>query len=134
MFVEFDQMPDHARVWIYMADRAIPSEDLNVVHGVMKAFTNEWAAHGVPLRTSYTLAEDRFLILAVDEAHHSPSGCSIDSSVGALRQIQEATGLDFLDRTGVPFESSGRINVIRLEELKQKSRDGVWDSQSLTFN
>ncbi|HLT80920.1 MAG TPA: hypothetical protein VKZ86_07805 [Cyclobacteriaceae bacterium] len=134
MFVEFDQMPDHARVWIYMADRAIPSEDLNVVHGVMKAFTNEWAAHGVPLRTSYTLAEDRFLILAVDEAHHSPSGCSIDSSVGALRQIREATGIDFLDRKGVPFSSGDEITVIALGELKQKYLDGVWNARSETFN
>ncbi|HEY8513772.1 MAG TPA: hypothetical protein VIL31_17565 [Cyclobacteriaceae bacterium] len=134
MFIEFDQLPDHARVWIYMANRQFSAEDHSVLHSILRAFTSEWAAHGVPLRASYTLAEDRFLILAVDESHHSPSGCSIDSSVGALRQIQEATGLDFLDRTGVPFESSGRINVIRLEELKQKYRDGVWDSQSLTFN
>jgi hypothetical protein len=134
MFVEFDQIPDHARVWIYMADRQFSAQDRAVLDKILGAFTAEWAAHGVPLRASYTLAEDRFLILAVDESHHSPSGCSIDSSVGALRQIKEVTGIDFFDRKGVPFDSGDGINIIRLEELKQKYRDGVWDGQSLTFN
>jgi hypothetical protein len=134
MFVEFNQMPDDARVWIYMADRKISEEHRGVVNAILGAFTVEWAAHGVPLRASYQLAEDRFAILAVDESHHSPSGCSIDSSVGALRQIREATGIDFLDRKGVPFSEGDEILVIRLDELKQKYRDGVWDGQSLTFN
>jgi len=134
MFVEFDQMPDHARVWVYMADRQFSADERSVIHSILGAFTAEWAAHGVPLRASYTLSEDRFLILAVDESHHTPSGCSIDSSVGALRQIREATGIDFLDRKGVPFYSEDGIGVVRLEELKQKYRDGVWDGQSLTFN
>ena len=134
MFVEFDQMPDHARVWVYMADRQFSAKDHDVLHAILRAFTAEWAAHGVPLRASYALAEDRFLILAVDESHHSPSGCSIDSSVGALRQIRDATGIDFLDRNGVPFYSGDGINVVRLNELKQKYRDGVWNGQTLTFN
>ncbi|HEX7016010.1 MAG TPA: hypothetical protein VF191_10905 [Cyclobacteriaceae bacterium] len=134
MFVEFDQMPDDARVWIYMADRKISAEDSQVLEAELRAFTEEWAAHGVPLRASYALAEDRFLILAVDESHHSPSGCSIDSSVGALRRIQEATGIDFLDRKGVPFCEGDEITIIGLNELKQKYRDGVWDGDSLTFN
>lgn len=134
MFVEFDQMPDDARIWVYMADQSISAEDRSVVHEVMRAFTAEWAAHGVPLRTSYALAEDRFLILAVDESHHGPSGCSIDSSVGALRRIKEAINIDFLDRKGVPFSLDREISVIRLDELKQKYRDGVWNGQSLTFN
>ncbi|MDV3309783.1 MAG: hypothetical protein LOY03_13310 [Cyclobacteriaceae bacterium] len=134
MFVEFDQMPDSARVWIYMADRKLDAEDREVVNKVIGAFTAEWAAHGVPLRASYTLAEDRFLVMAVDESHHSPSGCSIDSSVGALRQVRDATGVDFLDRKGVPFSSGDGIQIIRLDQLKQKYRDGVWNGRSLTFN
>ena len=134
MFVEFDQMPDSARVWIYMADRKLDAEDREVVNKVIGAFNAEWAAHGVPLRASYTLAEDRFLVMAVDESHHSPSGCSIDSSVGALRQVRDATGVDFLDRKGVPFSSGDGIQIIRLDQLKQKYRDGVWNGRSLTFN
>ena len=127
-------MPDDARVWIYMADRNFSAGDTEVVQAELSAFTAEWAAHGVPLRASYTLAEDRFLIIAVDESHHTPSGCSIDSSVGALRRIREATGIDFLDARGVPFASGNEIRVIKLNELKQNYRDGVWDGQTLTFN
>jgi hypothetical protein len=134
MFVEFDQLPDDARIWIYMADRNFSGGDTQVLDAELRAFSDEWAAHGVPLRASYTLAEERFLILAVDESHHSPSGCSIDSSVGALRRIQEATGIDFLDNRGVPFAAGNEIKVIRLNELKQNYRDGVWNGQSLTFN
>lgn len=134
MFVEFDRMPNDARAWIYMADRKIGASDGGVLHAILGTFTAEWAAHGVPLRASYRIADDRFLILAVDESHHGPSGCSIDSSVGALRRIREATGIDFLDRKGVAFASADEIAVIRLEELKQKYREGVWNGRTLTFN
>ena len=134
MFVEFDQMPSHARVWIYISDRQITPGDALSIDGALRSFTAEWAAHGVPLKSSYCMMEDRFVLLAVDEEAHGASGCSIDTSVNALKRVGAETGINFFDRSGVPFLIGGKVVVLRLGELKEKYNSGVWNGQTSTFN
>lgn len=134
MFVEIDQMPPEARVWIYMADRKITPGDAAHIDRILRAFTNEWAAHGAPLKSSFQILRDRFVLLAVDERTQGPSGCSIDASVNVVKQAAEETGIDFFNRNLVPFVMDDDIVVFRLGELKQKYADGVWNAQTPTFN
>lgn len=134
MFVEFDQLPSHARVWIYISDRQITPRDAALIDGALRAFTAEWAAHGAPLKSSYRISEDRFVLLAVDEEAHGASGCSIDTSVNAMKRIGAETGINFFDRSAVPFVIENQVVLLRLGELKQKYGSGVWNGHTLTFN
>lgn len=134
MFVEFDQMPAHARTWVYMSDRRITPGDARLIDNALMAFTDGWAAHGAPLQSSYKIAEERFVLLAVDEQVQGPSGCSIDTSVNAIKSIGEDTGINFFDRSLVPFAIENEVVALRLSELKQKYGSGVWNGATLTFN
>lgn len=134
MFVEFDQMPSHARVWIYNSDRQITPKDAALIDGGLRAFTAEWSAHGVPLKSSYRILENRFVLLAVDEEDHGASGCSIDTSVNAMKRIGAESGINFFDRSRVPFVIENQVVLLRLSELKQKYNSGVWNGHTLTFN
>lgn len=134
MFVEFDQMPTHARIWIYLSDRRITPGDALSINRALKAFTAEWAVHGVPLKSSYNILEDRFVLLAADEEAHGASGCSIDTSVNAMKRIGAETGINFFDRSYVPFLIENQVVLLRVGELKQKYNRGVWNGQTPTFN
>jgi hypothetical protein len=70
----------------------------------------------------------------VDEDYHNPSGCSIDSSVGVLRQIHSITGVDLLDRTKVAFYIDGKVTLIPLSEIKSNFIGGHLQASTLTFN
>lgn len=134
MFVEFDQMPSHARVWIYTADRKMTAGEAEQVAGKLTAFAGDWAAHGTPLKASCKIDRERFILLAVDDQFHGPSGCSIDTSVNALKELGAETGIDFFNRSLVPFIIDNEVVLFKVAELKGKYADGVWNGRTLTFN
>ena len=134
MHVDFDQLPEDARVWVYQASRQMTVNEINRARKVLESFTNDWAAHGSPLRSSFKFLHDRFVLIAVDEGLNMASGCSIDSSVHVMKLIGDETGIDFFDRTHVPFLISEDVVLIKRTELKEKYRSGVWNGTTRTFN
>lgn len=134
MFVPFETLPDSARVWIYQSNRAFKPEEVNTISTALQAFTTNWTAHNQPLKTSFQVLHDYFIVLAVDEAHHEASGCSIDSSVHVIRQLSQQTGIDFFERTNVALLLDEKVRLIKLPELKQAYENGVWNSQTTVFD
>jgi hypothetical protein len=134
MFIEFEKLSDESRVWVYTANRDFTQDEEKVVSELLQAFCEQWAAHGQPLQSSYKIDSHRFVIMAVDEDYNNPSGCSIDSSVGVMRQIFQATGIDLLDRSKVPFLVEGQVLRIALPHLKKYFEEGILKSSTLTFH
>jgi hypothetical protein len=134
MFVPFESLAPTSRLWIYQADRKFSSEEKAIIESKLKLFTDEWAAHGQALRSSFQIAYDQFIILAADEAVQSASGCSIDDSVRFVQEIGSQLEVDFFNRNLIAFKEASGIRLIRLTELKQKLAEGVWSANSLMFN
>lgn len=134
MFVPFKNLPDHARIWVYQADRRIDPKEKLTIENNLSEFTSDWMAHGQPLQASFTILENYFVILAVNENVNDASGCSIDQSTQVMRQISEITGINFFNRTLVPFEISDEVKQINLSDLKQKYQEGLWNEHSIIFN
>jgi hypothetical protein len=134
MYVPFEELSAESRVWIYQGNRPFTPQEEESVHNALKRFCMEWAAHGEPLKSSFRIEKSQFVIMAVDEDYHNPSGCSIDSSVGVLRQINSMTGVDLLDRTKVPFYLDGQVILIPISELKSNFSTGRLRASTLTFN
>ena len=134
MFVPFDSLPPTSRLWIYQADRKFSPEERAIIESKLKLFTDGWAAHGHPLRSSFQIAYDQFIILAADEALQTASGCSIDDSVRFVQDLGSQLGVDFFNRNLIAFKEASGIRLIRLTELRQKLAEGAWSASSLTFN
>lgn len=134
MYIDFEQLPDTSRIWIYQANRTLSDNDKSVISDLLESFTDQWAAHGQPLKSSFRIFYDRFVILAVDDSFQGPSGCSIDDSVRVIKEIGAITGIDFFDRDKILFVSDGGIIEIALRELKEKYTTGIWTPTSITFN
>jgi hypothetical protein len=134
MFVPFIQLSDAARIWIYQADRFIEPEQRRILEDELLAFTSTWMAHGHPLESSFAIFEDHFIVLGVNEQMNEVSGCSIDQSTQAIRHLQQRTGIDFLNRTLVPFEIAGKVKQFPTQELRQKFATGELNRDSVTFN
>lgn len=134
MFVPFESLPLNARVWIVQADRRLSTEELSIVHEQLRKFTEEWSVHGAPLPTSYSIQFDQFILLAADESQQGASGCSIDSSVRALKTLGQTLNVDLFDRNKIAFKIDQDIFLVPLPEIKQKFRDGILTEGTLTFN
>lgn len=134
MYIPYDQLPATSRVWIYQAGARLSPSQEQAIAAAARSFCEQWVAHGAPLRTSFQIIENQFLVLAVDEDVHAPSGCSIDTSVHMLKDLQRTAGVDFLDRTKVPFSMDGTVRLIPITELRQSFVKGILGPHSETFH
>jgi len=134
MFIPFDEMPGHSRIWIYQADRALTQTEQETVSTSLHAFCSGWAAHGHQLLTSYCLAHRHFIILAADEAAAGASGCSIDSSVRHLKALGAQLGVDFFNRTLIPFLFGDDVHLISISSLKEGFSSGKLGADTPTLN
>jgi hypothetical protein len=130
----FENMPDHARVWIYVSDRELSQEEAAHAREETRRFVQQWSAHGSSLLAAGDLIHQRFLILAVDESQAGASGCSIDSSVHFVQKLGTELGVDFFNRMLAQYETDGRIAQVRLNELWAMRKAGVVTDQTIVYN
>jgi len=134
MYVKFETLPDHSRIWIYQANRKLTAQEKQAAEAALQEFCEGWVAHQQPLKTSFSLEYDQFVILATDEDYHLPSGCSIDSSVRALKELGSRFGIDLFDRTKVAFLDKDAVVVYPLSHLKELFESGKLAGGTITFN
>lgn len=134
MSTTLDNMPENARLWVYQSDRPFTPEEEKEVDSAMASFVAQWAAHGQPLKAAYSIEYHQFIVLAVDESYNLASGCSIDASVGVIRQIQEKYNLNLLDRTKIAFLIDKKVALFPMNGLKQAVQAGELDENTPLFN
>jgi hypothetical protein len=134
MKVEFSQLPDHARVWVYAAKNPLsPSEKL-VIQADADEFTEQWTAHQMPLKASFSILNDLFLVFAVDIAHHDISGCGIDKSVHLVQQWEQQLNIPLFNRLQLEFELNGKIEVATKARVAELLSNGTISAQTVFYN
>lgn len=134
MLSSFDEMPINSRIWIYQTDRIFTPAEKAIVEERIGSFMNTWASHGKPLKASFKLFFDRFIIIAVDESYYSASGCSIDSSVEVIRVLEKELDIQLLDRSNIAYKRDGEIALSNIGNLKEDVRTGKIAPETLVFN
>ena len=133
--MNFENMPDHSRVWVYQADRFLSEEEQSTIHRLADIFIQEWAAHGSKLGASYCIRHGLFFILAVDEETAAASGCSIDASVAFIKKLEDTLNVGFMDRLKIAFrDAENTIQVLGMEEFKTLIRLSQINENTVVFN
>jgi hypothetical protein len=122
--VDFDSLPDSARLWVFPASRDLDDSERAFLLAAADSFLEGWAAHGVPLAVGRDWRHQRFLLVAVDEAAAEASGCSLDDLARALRNIEDQLGVSLTDYSPVVYWQNGEIcSATRLEFTELAARD-----------
>lgn len=101
---------------------------------VVDGFLDQWAAHGVALRSARVVREGRFLLIGVDVDAEAPSGCSIDALVGRLRELGEELGVTFIDHAPVWFREEASVRTVTRSEFRALATAGVVSPTSQIFD
>jgi hypothetical protein len=71
----------------------------------------------------------------VDESQLGASGCSIDSSVRVLRDIENEMDIDLLNQGKVSFiKSEGDLEVNSILGIKSKVTEGILQAETIVLN
>lgn len=134
MFTEYNNLPNNSRVWIYQADREFSIEEVEYICAKAILFIDNWTRHGDDLKGSFTIKYNQFLVLGVDEGFNNVSGCSIDSSVRFIQELEKELRIDLMNKMNVSFKDGENINVVKLLDFQQLIKDKKITSKTTVFN
>ena len=134
MYEPFHSLPPDAHIWIYQANRPFTASESGFLGSELRSLCDQWAAHGQPLKTSFLLEHNQFVVLAVDEKHLGASGCSIDGSVRILKELERKTDQGFFDRKWVAFLEKDLVVLHPLTSLPTLFEKKTLSGETITFN
>ena len=134
MIVPFDKLPEESRVWIYQSNRVFTVGELDFIKANANDFLNNWTAHGANLQAAIDIPYDRFLVIALNESLQSASGCSIDSSVRFIQNLEKKLGVILLDKMNVTYRIRNKIEYISLKDFRKMAKKKLLNSDVIVFN
>ncbi len=126
-------LPDTSRVWVYQCDQFVSDEVAEQIQSNLYDFTMIWKSHGQDVESYAQLFHKKFLVFVADETNHV-SGCSIDSSVRLIQQMEQAYNLNFFDRLNFSYLQDDNVTVINNTQLKQAYESGTINDNTLMFD
>lgn len=134
MFTAYKNLPNNSRVWVYQADREFTENEIAFIKDKATEFINNWTRHGDDLKGSFTIKYNQFLVLAVDESFNNVSGCSIDSSVRFIQQLENEFQIDLMNKMNVTFKDHENINLVKLLDFQRFAKEQKVTSETIVFN
>lgn len=134
MYIPFEDLPGNSKIWIYQANRKLSDSEVDEITEATKEFVENWAAHGTSLEASFITKYNRFIILAINQDAHPATGCSIDSSVQFIQNLEAKYGIDLLDKMNVTYKTGEFIAFKTLLEFKQLAKSKSVSENTIVFN
>lgn len=132
-FIPEDFHPS-SRVWVYQSSRLFLISEALELESILKKFTDNWLSHGTPVKGYANLLFGQFVIFMADETATGVSGCSTDSSVRVVKEIEERFNVSMFDRQQLAFVVKDKIQLIPLSQFNYAIENGFIESTTLYFN
>lgn len=128
-----DFAPD-SRVWVYQSSRMFSMGEALQIEDLLNHFVATWKSHGSPVKGFGTLFFGQFVILMADERATGVSGCSTDSSVRLIKEIEQLYNVAMFDRQNLAFVHDQKIQLLPLSQLQYAVENGFIQADTPYFN
>jgi hypothetical protein len=128
------EFPSSSRVWIYQSSRVLDDVEAKHLEDEARQFAAQWAAHGKALDATARIVFNRFLLLVVNDTVENPSGCSIDSSIHFVQEMQAKYNTDFFDRLMLTLYHEGHFSAMPLSRVKASIGDHSMPGEAMLFD
>lgn len=123
-----------SRVWVYQSSRLFSMSEAFEVEDILKQFTESWLSHGSPIKGAAYLFFGQFIILMADESATGVSGCSTDTSVRLIKDIEQRFGVSLFDRLSLAFVIKDKVELLPMSQLPYAIKNGFVNGDTLYFN
>jgi hypothetical protein len=131
---DFENLPAHARLYIFAASRPLRPEEALPLLDEVDRFITEWQSHREGVVAARDWRYDRFLLIGVDETETRLSGCSIDGMVHRLKAIENRLGISLVDSAPVLFREGTDIERLDRETFRRRVQEGRVRPDTTVFN
>lgn len=123
-----------SRVWIYQSNRLFGIREALHIETMLKEFVDNWHSHGTPVKGYGNLLFGQFIVLMADETATGVSGCSTDSSVRLIKDIEQSFQVELFNRQMLAFLVKGKIQILPLSQIQYAIENKFIDAETLYFN
>ena len=134
MLVDFQTLPETARIWIYQCNRSFSDGELDEVKTELTTFLEQWTAHGSDLKAGFEIPYKRFIVIGLDQSNSSASGCSIDASVHFIQKLEQQYKVDLLDKMNVSYKTGAFVAYKPLKDFKKMAKEKAVSAKTVVFN
>jgi hypothetical protein len=123
-----------SRVWIYQSSRTFSLNEAIEIETKLQRFVAHWNSHGSPVKGFAGLVFAQFIIILADETAMGVSGCSTDSSVRVIKEIEQLFNVNLFDRQMLAFVIGDKVQVLPMSQLKYAADNHFVDASTIYFN
>lgn len=129
-----EEMDGSSRVWIYQSSRLFTISEVFQIEKKLDEFVGSWNSHGTPVKGYANLFFGQFIVLMADETASGVSGCSTDSSVRLIKEMEDIFDVQLLDRQLLAFFIKDKVQLLPLSQLSFGVTNGFILPGTLYFN
>ncbi len=129
-----EEMDESSRVWIYQSSRLFTISEAFRIEKRLNEFVGSWNSHGSPVKGYANLFFGQFIVLMADETGSGVSGCSTDSSVRLIKEMENIFNVQLLDRQLLAFFINDKVQLLPLSQLSFGVTNGFILPDTLYFN
>ena len=123
-----------SKVWLYQSNRQFTLDEALQIDELLNDFAITWKSHGIEVKGFGKLFFGQFIILMADETATGVSGCSTDSSVRLIKNIEQDFNVNLFDRLNLAFIIKERIQLFPLNQLNNAIENDLISPDTLYFN
>ncbi len=123
-----------SRVWIYQSSRFFLLSEVFQIETMLTDFVSSWNSHGDPVKGYANLFFGTFIVLMADETATGVSGCSTDSSVRVIKEIEKKFDVSLFNRQSLAFVIKNTIQQIPLSQVDYALENNFIQPDTLYFN
>ena len=123
-----------SRVWIYQSNRLFSIGESLEIEELLNDFTSGWMSHGIPVKGYGSLFFGQFIILMADEEATGVSGCSTDTSVRLMKEIENRYSVNLFERTTLAFVMKDKVQLLPLSQFSYALQNRLIHTSTFYFN
>ncbi|HSN60700.1 MAG TPA: hypothetical protein VLR49_07185 [Ferruginibacter sp.] len=129
-----DNFSDESKVWVYQSSRLFQISEALEMETMLQQFVAGWKSHGAPVKGFANIFFGRFIILMADETDTGVGGCSTDSSVHLIKEIEKRYHVDMFNRQMLSFIIKDKIEHLPMAQVPYAIENNFIDENSLYFD
>ena len=134
MFVDYSEISDDAKVWIYPSSRKFYNTEIEALESSIKSFVENWQKEDENFKASYQFLYNRFIVLVVEYSETAISNAVIDASVSFILELQETYKIELLDKMNVCFKQGEFVQYKELKDFKKLLKNKALTGKSIIFD
>ena len=123
-----------SKVWVYQCSRLFSMGEALQIEDLLNHFVANWKSHGAGVKGAAYLFFGQFIILMADEEATGVSGCSTDSSVRLIKEIENLYKVNLFDRQSLAFVIKDKVQLIPLSQFSYAVENNFINTDTLYFN